>query len=58
VVDKTTMQPVGYVKAFFREYVGKFLSSLFFYLGFFWMLWDSQKQAWHDKIAGTVVVKV
>ncbi|MCF7918512.1 MAG: RDD family protein [Candidatus Cloacimonetes bacterium] len=26
-------------------------------LGFFWIGLDSRKQAWHDKIAGTVVVK-
>ena len=27
-------------------------------LGFFWMLKDPEKQTWHDKIAGTYVVKV
>jgi len=27
-------------------------------LGFFWAGWDQQKQAWHDKIAGTFMVKV
>ena len=25
-------------------------------LGFFWMLWDRDKQTWHDKAAGTYVV--
>ena len=38
------------------------LASLFsfvpFGLGFFWILRDPQQQAWHDKISGTVVVKV
>ncbi len=28
------------------------------FLGFLWPLWDSQKQTWHDKVAGTIVVKV
>jgi uncharacterized RDD family membrane protein YckC len=27
-------------------------------LGFFWIRWDPNHQAWHDKIAGTKVVKV
>ncbi len=34
------------------------LSALALGLGFFWAGWDRQKQSWHDKIAGTVVVKV
>jgi uncharacterized RDD family membrane protein YckC len=27
-------------------------------LGFLWILRDAERQAWHDKIAGTYVVKV
>lgn len=27
-------------------------------IGFFWMLQDPERQTWHDKIAGTLVVKV
>jgi uncharacterized RDD family membrane protein YckC len=27
-------------------------------LGFFWMLFDPNRQTWHDKIAGTIVVRV
>jgi uncharacterized RDD family membrane protein YckC len=27
-------------------------------LGFIWIAFDDGKQAWHDKIAGTVVVRV
>jgi uncharacterized RDD family membrane protein YckC len=27
-------------------------------LGFFWIAFDEGNQAWHDKIAGTVVVRV
>jgi len=27
-------------------------------LGFFWVLRDPERQSWHDKIAGTYVVKV
>ena len=47
----------GYTKAFLREVVGKTVSAMVFGLGYLWMLWDRKKQTWHDKIAGTVVVK-
>jgi uncharacterized RDD family membrane protein YckC len=26
-------------------------------LGIFWVGWDKRKQGWHDKIAGTLVIK-
>jgi uncharacterized RDD family membrane protein YckC len=26
-------------------------------LDFFWPLWDRRRQAWHDKVAGTIVVR-
>jgi uncharacterized RDD family membrane protein YckC len=35
-----------------------FLSLAVIGLGFFWIAFDAGKQAWHDKIAGTVVVRV
>jgi uncharacterized RDD family membrane protein YckC len=38
------------------------LASIFsvvvFGAGFLWVLRDPERQAWHDKIAGTYVVKV
>jgi uncharacterized RDD family membrane protein YckC len=34
-----------------------FFSALVLFLGFFWVGWDREKQSWHDKIAGTVIVK-
>ena len=27
-------------------------------IGYLWMLWDPQKQTWHDKAAGSLPVKV
>jgi uncharacterized RDD family membrane protein YckC len=33
-----------------------FLSLIALGLGFIWMAFDPEHQAWHDKIAGTVVV--
>ena len=47
---------VGLGKAFIREFIGKIISSLVFDLGFAWVLWDKDKQSWHDKIAKTYVV--
>jgi uncharacterized RDD family membrane protein YckC len=47
--------PIGYGRALLR-YIGRILSALPCLLGYLWMLWDGEKQTWHDKIAGTVVV--
>ena len=35
-----------------------FLSLVVAGLGFLWIAFDTDKQGWHDKIAGTVVVRV
>lgn len=35
-----------------------FLSLVVAGLGFIWMVFDDEHQTWHDKIAGTVVVRV
>ncbi len=48
---------VDYKTALLRETIGKFVSGIVLDLGYLWMLWDKQKQTWHDKIAKTVVVK-
>jgi uncharacterized RDD family membrane protein YckC len=37
--------------------LGCFLSLFVAGLGFIWIAFDAEKQAWHDKIAGTVVVR-
>jgi uncharacterized RDD family membrane protein YckC len=45
------------VGQFILRYLGYFLSSLPLFLGFLWVAFDRRKQGWHDKIAGTVVVR-
>lgn len=55
VHDSYTKLALGNV--ILRETVGKYISSLIFSLGYFWVLIDPRKQAWHDKIAQSVVVK-
>jgi uncharacterized RDD family membrane protein YckC len=42
----------------FLRWVGYIVSSFFFYFGFLWIAFDPRKQGWHDKIAGTLVVRV
>ncbi len=39
------------------RYLAYFVSILPFFLGIFWIAFDKRKQGWHDKLAGTVVVK-
>jgi uncharacterized RDD family membrane protein YckC len=48
---------IGYGRALVR-WLGGILSTIPFFLGFFWMLWDKEKQCWHDKLASDVVVPV
>jgi len=38
------------------RYLGYFISMIPLCLGYFWVAFDKRKQAWHDKIAGTVVI--
>lgn len=53
---KENGEKLSYPSAFIR-YVGYWISSLPLLFGYFWMLWDKKKQTWHDKLAGTIVVK-
>jgi uncharacterized RDD family membrane protein YckC len=55
VIDYATGGQLGYGKAFLR-WIGRIVSGAICALGYLWMIWDKEKQTWHDKIAGTVVV--
>ncbi len=50
-------RPVDWSTAIVRA-LGCFLSLVVACLGFIWIAFDREHQAWHDKIAGTVVVRV
>ncbi len=39
------------------RYVGYVVSSLALLIGLLWVLWDPNKQGWHDKLAHTVVIR-
>lgn len=56
VVDINGGGPIGHNRAVVR-WLGRFLSTIVFFLGYFWMLWDPERQTWHDKLAGSVVVR-
>ena len=55
-VIKTDGSDISIVQAFIR-YVGLFISFLVIFIGVIWVAFDPDKQGWHDKIAGTYVVK-
>jgi uncharacterized RDD family membrane protein YckC len=57
VVDKNGGGNIGYGRAFLR-WIGMYVSTIFIFLGYFWMLWDAENQCWHDKMANDVVVRV
>lgn len=39
------------------RYLGYYISILPLFLGIIWVALDKKKQGWHDKLAGTIVVK-
>lgn len=47
-----TMQEAG------LRYVGYIVSGIPLYLGFLWVIWDPNRDGWHDKIAKTKVISV
>jgi uncharacterized RDD family membrane protein YckC len=55
IVDKDGGGSIGYGRAFVRWLVS-IVSGIVLLLGYLWMLWDGEKQTWHDKAANSVVV--
>jgi uncharacterized RDD family membrane protein YckC len=49
-------QPVTFAVGLVRSLAAA-LSVVVFFLGFLWIIFDRDKQSWHDKIAGTVVAR-
>lgn len=56
IVDAETGAPLTRRQAIGR-YLGYYLSLFGLGLGFFQVGWDARKQGWHDKLAGTVVIR-
>jgi uncharacterized RDD family membrane protein YckC len=57
VVDAKTGGPLTVGQAIIR-YIGYFVSSIPLCIGLIWVGIDARKQGWHDKMAGTVVIRV
>lgn len=56
IVDADTLEKASTGKLLLR-YLGYYIAMLPLFIGIFWVGWDSRKQGWHDKIAGTLVIK-
>lgn len=56
-VVRTDDRPIDWTIAIVRA-LSAFLSFAVAGLGFIWVAFDSERQSWHDKIAGTTIVKV
>jgi uncharacterized RDD family membrane protein YckC len=55
VIDYRTGGSIGYGRGVLR-YFARYLSAIPCLLGYFWMLWDKERQTWHDKLISDVVV--
>lgn len=53
-VMRTGTQRISWGRAIVR-YVGYWISALPLFLGFLWILLDTRRQGWHDKLADTIV---
>lgn len=56
IVDADTLGKPSTGKMISR-YLGYYVSMLPLFLGIFWVAFDNRKQGWHDKLAGTLVIR-
>jgi uncharacterized RDD family membrane protein YckC len=56
IVDAITLRKPSPM-VFVGRYLGYIPCVLSLGLGLLWVAWDPRKQGWHDKLAGTVVIK-
>ena len=56
VVDVNTGADINLRQSVLR-YIGYFVAMIPLLLGIFWVAFDKRKQGWHDKMAGTAVVR-
>lgn len=56
IVDAKTGQTPSLGQLIGR-YLGYYVSLVPFGLGIIWVAFDAKKQGWHDKLAGTVVIR-
>lgn len=56
IVDATTGQPAS-PSQLVGCYLAYYVSIIPLFLGILWVAFDRKKQGWHDKLAGTVVIR-
>ena len=56
VVVDTDLRPIGYGRALGRLFA-EALSAIPLNLGYLWAIWDPERQTFHDKIVGTLVIR-
>ena len=57
IIDMKTGNPPSTSQSIIR-YLGYYVSMIPLMLGIIWVAFDEKKQGWHDKLAGTVVIKI
>ncbi len=55
-VVRANGEPFDFVTVLIR-YIGYYLNSFVFMIGWIWALFDDQRQGWHDKLANTYVIR-
>lgn len=55
-IVKENKAKINYSDAMLREIVS-YLSFIVLFIGYLVVIWDPKKQAWHDRLAKTVVIK-
>ena len=55
IVEVNTLQTPNVIVALNRSII-RIISEMLFYLGYIWGMMDPNRQTWHDKSAGTLVV--
>lgn len=55
-IIKTDNQPLDIFSGIIR-YFSQYVSAFIFGLGYLWVIFDKNKQGWHDKIASTYVIE-
>ncbi|TMK67627.1 MAG: RDD family protein [Actinobacteria bacterium] len=55
VVDGSTGASIGFRRAAMRR-IAFVIGGLALYVGWLWLLFNQRRQAWHDRIADTIVI--
>jgi len=56
-VIRKDSSPVGFFRAGLRGTFGYWISGLILGIGYIWAAFDTDRQAWHDKIFDTLVIE-